>query len=66
MMLLDIPELHGGAWHRGQFIQVPPDHVGARLINVAVSRAQCRLFVMANLTYLDKRLPSQSLLRSIL
>ena len=35
-------------------------------MNVAVSRARCRLFIMANLTYLDKELPSKSLLRSIL
>jgi hypothetical protein len=67
IMLLDVPESHGGAWGLGQFVQgVPPKHVGARLINVAVSRAQEHLIVMANLTYLDKRLPSTSLLREIL
>lgn len=66
-MLLDIPESHGGAWNLGQFVQgLPPDHVGARLINVAISRAQHRLIVMANLTYLDGKLPSTSLLRSVL
>lgn len=67
VMLLDVPESHGGAWALGQFVQgQPPEHVGARLINVAVSRAQEHLIVMANLTYLDKRLPSMSLLREIL
>lgn len=67
IMLLDVPESHGGAWALGQFVQgLPPGHVGARLINVAVSRAQEHLIVMANLTYLDKRLPSMSLLREIL
>lgn len=67
IMLIDIPESHGGSWALGQFVQgPPPDHVGARLINVAVSRAQEHLLVLANLTYLDRRLPSTSLLRGIL
>ena len=67
IMLLEIPESHGGYWALGQFVQgVPSKDVGARLINVAVSRAKEHLVVLANLTYLDKRLPSQSLLRSIL
>ncbi|SFV29416.1 AAA domain-containing protein [Hyphomicrobium facile] len=66
-MLLDIPESHGGAWSLGQFVQgVPPKNVGARLINVAISRAKHRLIVLANLTYLDRKLPSTSLLRSVL
>jgi hypothetical protein len=66
-MLLDIPESHGGAWNLGQFVQgVPPEHVGARLINVAISRAKHRIIVLANLTYLDRKLPSTSLLRSVL
>ncbi len=66
IVLLEIPESSG---HRnlGQFVQgVPPDHIGARLINVAVSRAQEHFVVLANLTHLDKRLPARSLLRSIL
>jgi len=67
MILLEIPESHGGAWHLGQFIQgLPPDYPGARLLNVGVSRARDQLMIMANLTYLDERLPSGSLLRSIL
>ena len=67
IVLLEIPESHGGYWALGQFVQgVPPKHVGARLLNVAVSRAQEHLVVLANLTYLDKRLPSLSLLRGIL
>lgn len=66
-MVLDIPESHGGAWNLGQFVQgLPPDHTGARLINVAISRAKHRLVVLANLTYLDRKLPSTSLLRSVL
>jgi ssDNA-binding Zn-finger/Zn-ribbon topoisomerase 1 len=67
LMLLEIPESHGGSWALGQFVQgLPRNHIGARLINVAVSRAQEHLVVLANLTYLDKRLPSFSLLREIL
>ena len=66
IVLLEIPE-SGGHRAIGQFVQgVPPDHVGARLISVAVSRAQEHFVVLANLTHLDKRLPSRSLLRSIL
>jgi superfamily I DNA and/or RNA helicase len=66
-MVLDIPESNGGAWNLGQFVQgLPPEHVGARLINVAISRAKHRLIVLANLTYLDRKLPSTSLLRSVL
>ena len=66
IVLFEIPE-SGGRRTLGQFVQgVPPDHVGARLINVAVSRAQEHFVVLANLTHLDKRLPSHSLLRSIL
>jgi ssDNA-binding Zn-finger/Zn-ribbon topoisomerase 1 len=51
----------------GQFLQgVPPTQVGARLINVAATRAKNHLMVLANLTYLDRLLPSASLLRGVL
>ncbi|QOJ34679.1 MAG: AAA family ATPase [Nitrospira sp.] len=67
LMVLDVPESHGGAWNLGQFVQgVAPYQIGARLLNVAVTRAKSHLVVIANLTYLDKHLPSSSLLRSIL
>ena len=66
IVLLEIPE-SGAHRNLGQFVRgVPPDHIGARLINVAVSRAQEHFVVLANLTHLDKRLPAHSLLRSIL
>lgn len=66
IVLLEIPE-SGGHRPLGQFVKgVPPDHTGARLISVAVSRAQEHFVVLANLTHLDNRLPSRSLLRSIL
>jgi len=67
MLILDVPESIGGSRSIGLFIQgVPPEHVGARIINVAVSRAQEYLVVIANLTYLGDRLPSTALLRHIL
>ncbi|MYI62792.1 MAG: hypothetical protein F4105_14270, partial [Gemmatimonadetes bacterium] len=67
IVLLEIPESYGGYRAIGQLVQgVPPDHAGARLISVAVSRAQEHFVVLANLTYLDKHLPSLSLLRGIL
>lgn len=67
VMILDIPEGIGGSHGIGLFIQgVPQNHIGARLLNVAVSRAQEHLVVFANLTYLDERLPSTALLRHIL
>jgi len=67
VIVLELPEGYGGARMLGQFLQgVPPKHVGARLINVAVSRTKSHLIVLANLTYLDRLLPSASLLRGIL
>jgi len=66
-IVLEIPESHGGERRLGQFVQgVPPLHVGARLINVALSRAQNHLIVIGNLTYLDSALPGESLLRDVL
>ncbi|MGC2079648.1 MAG: AAA domain-containing protein, partial [Xanthobacteraceae bacterium] len=66
-IVLELPEGYGGARMLGQFLQgVPPKQIGARLINVAVSRAKSHLIVLANLTYLDRLLPSASLLRGIL
>jgi AAA domain/Topoisomerase DNA binding C4 zinc finger/PLD-like domain len=66
-IVLELPEGHGGARMLGQFLQgVPPKQIGSRIINVAVSRAKNHLIVLANLTYLDRLLPSASLLRGIL
>ncbi len=66
-VVLELPEGYGGARMVGQFLQgVPPGHVGARLMNVAVSRAKNHFIAVANLTYLDKLLPSSALLRGIL
>jgi hypothetical protein len=66
-IVLELPEGHGGTRMLGQFLQgVPPLQVGARLINVAVSRAKNHLIVLANLTHLDRLLPSSALLRHVL
>jgi hypothetical protein len=66
-LVLELPEGHGGSRTIGQFLQgVSTKDSGTRLINVAVSRAQNRLIVVANLTHLDRLLPGQALLRSIL
>ena len=65
--MLELPEGHGGGWRIGKFLQgVPPREEGSRLINVAVSRAQNHFIVLANLTHLDRHLPSEALLRGIL
>ena len=67
MMILDIPESIGPAWGIGLFVQgIPPDSIGARLLNVAISRAQEHIIVVANLTYLEEKLPSTAFLRSVL
>jgi hypothetical protein len=66
-VVLEIPESDGGLTGLGQFVRgIPPDDIGARLINVAVSRAQNHLIVIANLARLDELLPSHALLRGIL
>ena len=67
IMFLEKPESHGGS--RGTWTVcagTPPDQLGARLMNVAVSRAQEHLVGPADLTYLDKRLPSSSFSRGVL
>jgi hypothetical protein len=65
-IVLEIPESEGSS-KLGRFVTgVAPDDTGARLINVAVSRAQNHLIVIANLEHLDRLLPSSALLRSVL
>jgi ssDNA-binding Zn-finger/Zn-ribbon topoisomerase 1 len=67
LMVLEVPEGRGGGKMLGQFVQgIPPRSAGARLINVAVSRAENHILVLANLTHLDRLLPSTALLRGIL
>jgi superfamily I DNA and/or RNA helicase len=65
-MILDIPDSLGEQ-NVGIFLQSDhPDENGAKLFNVAVSRAKNHLIVFANLTYLEDKLPDLSMLREIL
>jgi ssDNA-binding Zn-finger/Zn-ribbon topoisomerase 1 len=65
-MVLDIPDSYGDA-NVGVFLQAEhPDEDGAKLLNVAVSRAKGHLIVLANLAYLDKKLPAHAFLRGML
>ena len=51
----------------GYFSQAEqPDDDGCLLYNVAVSRAKEQLIIVANLAYLDKKLPAYAFLREIL
>jgi len=66
-IIIDIPESVGGGRSIGRFLQGDhEDDDGAKLLNVAVSRAREHLVIVANLTYLDGRLPTGALLRKIL
>jgi ssDNA-binding Zn-finger/Zn-ribbon topoisomerase 1 len=65
-MVLDIPDSLGeqsvGMWLEAD----NPDDDGAKLFNVAISRAKEHLIVVANLQYLDSKLPARALLRGVL
>jgi predicted nucleic acid-binding Zn-ribbon protein len=66
MMVIDIPDGLGeprpGRWLDAE----QADDDGAKLFNVAISRSQHHLVFIANIDYLDKKLPAQSLLRGML
>lgn len=67
VMVMEFPEGAGPARMVGMFLQgEAPSDESARLLNVAISRAQEHLIVVANLTHLDDGLPSGSFLRSAL
>jgi ssDNA-binding Zn-finger/Zn-ribbon topoisomerase 1/DNA polymerase III delta prime subunit len=66
-IVLDIPESVGGGHFIGRFLQGDhPDDDGTKLFNVAISRAKEHLVVVANVTYLDDRLPGSAFLRDVL
>jgi ssDNA-binding Zn-finger/Zn-ribbon topoisomerase 1/DNA polymerase III delta prime subunit len=66
-IIIDVPESVGGGHFIGRFLQGDhPDDDGTKLFNVAISRAQAQLVVVANLTYLDGRLPGNAFLRDVL
>jgi len=51
----------------GVFLQAEEEsEQGAKLLNVAISRAKHAIIVLANLTFLDAKLPGGSILRGIL
>ena len=65
-MIIDIPDSLGE-----KFVSVfaqagGPDDPGSQLFNVAVSRAKAHLIFVANLDYLDKKLPGDAFLRELL
>jgi hypothetical protein len=65
-MVLDLvdgmPRLFAGRWF--QAVELEED--GTRLLNVALSRAKEQLVVIADLRWLDAKLPAQSMLRRVL
>ena len=66
IIILDIPDSLG-EYYAGIFLQANiPEDDGAKLFNVAVSRAQNHLIILANLEFLDKKLPNHAILRDIL
>ena len=66
VMILDVPDSLGERY-AGIFLQADnPEDAGAKLFNVAVSRAKEHLIVFANLAFLDEKLPNHAILRDIL
>ncbi len=65
-MVLDLvdgmPRLFAGRW----FQAVGLEEDGTRLLNVALSRAKEQLVVIADLRWLDAKLPAESMLRRVL
>jgi hypothetical protein len=66
LMILDLVDSVGER-RVGIFLQANQlNDSGARLMNVALSRAQAGLVIVANLTFLDQKLPSDAILRGLL
>ena len=66
VMVIDIPDSLG-EHHVSMFAQAgSPDDAGAKLFNVAVSRAKEHVIFIANLDYLDAKLPADAFLRDLL
>ena len=65
-MIIDIPDSIGERFV-SMFAQAgKPDDPGSQLFNVAVSRAKAHLIFVANLNYLDRKLPGDAFLRELL
>src|SRR4030067_638508 len=66
VMVLDIPDSFGEK-NAGIFLQADQaEDDGAKLFNVAISRAKNHLIVFANLVYLDGKLTNHAVLRGML
>jgi hypothetical protein len=66
LMILDLVDSVGERFP-GIFLQANHrDDAGGKLLNVAISRAKEALFVFANLTYLNAKLPGDAILRGML
>lgn len=66
LMIIDFPDGFGERM-AGIFLQADSlSDDGAKLLNVAISRAQEQLVIFANLTVLDDKLPGNAFLRGIL
>lgn len=66
LMILDLVDSVGER-NAGIFLQASElADVGAKLMNVAFSRAKEQIIVVANLTYLDRKLPSDAILRGLM
>jgi hypothetical protein len=66
LMIIDLVDSVGER-NVGIFLQAnQKEDSGAKLLNVALSRAQEGIVIVANLTFLDQKLPSDALLRGLL
>jgi hypothetical protein len=66
LMIIDLVDSVGER-NAGIFLQAnQKEDSGAKLLNVALSRAQEGIVIVANLTFLDQKLPSDALLRGLL
>jgi ssDNA-binding Zn-finger/Zn-ribbon topoisomerase 1 len=65
-MIIDVPDSLGER-HVSLFAQAgSPDDAGSKLFNVAVSRAKEHVIFIANLDYMDAKLPADAFLRGLL
>lgn len=66
VIIFDIPDSYG-EYYAGGFAQAElPGESGSKLFNVAISRSKGNVVIIANLEYLDQKLPANAFLREIL
>ena len=66
VMVIDLVDSVGERY-AGMFLQANHlGHSGAKLLNVALSRAKESIVIIANLTFLDAKLPGDAILRGLL